>query len=218
MAKKVKPSKCTIISGAPDDDLEFIKEHIDRSSYVIAADSGYLKCKELGIHPDVIIGDYDSSPRPDMEMCADIVQLDVEKASTDTFSAVRGAVCKKFNEIEIFGAIGNRVDHTYSNILCLDYCQKCGVKCTILNKHNRISLIEKKGTVNRDYQWFSLFAFLGDCKCVKIEGAHYGADFYEADSLDFNISDQFGQSNFVEGDFATITCESGTLLLIESND
>ncbi len=218
MAKKVNKTRCTVVSGAPRDDLMFIKEHIDPDSFIIAADSGYLKCKELGIRPDEIIGDFDSSARPDMEMCTDRVFLDVEKAHTDTFAAVRGAVFRGYKEIEIFGAIGSRVDHTYSNILCLDFCRKHGVKCTILNRNNRISLIEGEGKVYRDYQWFSLFAFLGDCKGVKIDGAHYGAGFYGADSLDFAVGDQFGQSNYVEGEFATVTCESGILLLIESND
>ena len=35
--------KCSVISGAPDSDIEFIKNHIDYSSYIICADSGYLK-------------------------------------------------------------------------------------------------------------------------------------------------------------------------------
>ena len=218
MAKEVEKTKCTVISGAPNDDLDFIRDHIDLNSFIFAADSGYLKCKEIGIRPDEIIGDYDSAERPDMEMCANRVFLDVEKEHTDTFAAVRSAVFSNYKEIVIFGAIGSRVDHTYSNILCLDFCKKHGVKCTILNKHNRISLVVGEATVNHDYQWFSLFAFLGECKDVKIDGAHYGADFYGAKSLDFSVSDQFGQSNYVEDEFAKITCKSGTLLLIESND
>ena len=151
-------------------------------------------------------------------MCAEIIRLEVEKDSTDTFAAVKYAVVKGYTQITVLGAIGSRADHTYSNILCLDYCRKRGVKCTIVNKSNRISLIEGEGTVNRDYQWFSLFAFLGDCEGVQIEGAHYTAGFYGADKLNIKLGDQFGQSNYVEGEFAKITCEKGTLLLIESND
>ena len=210
--------KYTIISGAPDDDLEFIRNSIDMNSYIIAADSGYIKCEKLKISPDIIIGDYDSSDVPEISTGADVIRLKVEKAHTDTFAAVINAVEQGCSEIEIFGAIGSRVDHTYSNILCLDYCLKHCVKCTILNNNNRISLIDGEGFVNHDFQWFSLFAFMGDCEGVRIEGAHYTAGFYDTDALDFKISDQFGQSNYVEGDLAHITCEKGVLLLIESND
>ena len=106
----------------------------------------------------------------------------------------------------------------YSNILCLDYCRKHGTNCRIVNSHNRISLIEGEKQINRDYKWFSLFAFLGDCKGVKINGAHYTQDYYNEEQIDIKQGDQFAQSNYVEGEYATVKCESGTLLLIESND
>lgn len=217
MAEKIK-ANCTVISGAPDDDLEFIKKNIDISSYIIAADSGYVKCKKIGIIPDLIIGDFDSSKKPNSDAPDGIIQLEVEKAFTDTFTAIRYAVENGAEDITVFGAVGSRIDHTYSNILCLDYCKKHGVKCVIVNKHNRVSLIEGEGFINKDYQWFSLFAFLEDCKGVKISGAHYSEAFYNLDKMDINLGDQFAQSNFVENNFATVTCEKGTLLLIESND
>ena len=53
---------------------------------------------------------------------------------------------------------------------------------------------------------------------AKIKGAYYTAGFYGKDSLNINQSDQFAQSNFVSENYAEITLDSGTLLLIESND
>ena len=53
--------KCTIISGAPDDDIDFLKENIDVQSFIICADSGYKNCLKAGFTPNLIIGDFDSS-------------------------------------------------------------------------------------------------------------------------------------------------------------
>ncbi len=208
--------KCTIISGAPDNDIDFLKDNICKNSYIICADSGYLNCIKAGFLPNLIIGDFDSSKKPDFD--CEIITLEVEKAFTDSFHCVMEAITRGYNDIQIFCAIGSRIDHTYSNILLLDYCQKHGVKCSIVNRKNRISLIHGKGTVNKDYDNFSLFAFLSDCKGVKIKGAYYTAGFYGKESLDIKRYDQFAQSNFVSEDYAQITLESGTLLLIESND
>lgn len=208
--------KCTIISGAPDDDIEFLKDNIDKNSYIICADSGYKNCIKSGFNPNLIIGDFDSSKKPDID--CEIITLKVEKAFTDTFHCVMEAIDRGYNNIYIFCAIGSRMDHTYSNILSLDYCQKHNAKCRILNRNNRISLIKDKGIINKDYDNFSLFAYLSDCKRVKIKGAYYTAGFYGKDSIDINQSDQFAQSNYVSDDFAEITLDSGTLLLIESND
>lgn len=208
--------RCTIISGAPDNDIEFLKDNIDKNSYIICADSGYKNCIKSGFTPDLIIGDFDSSEKPDID--CEIITLEVEKAFTDSFHCVMEAVKRGYSEIQIFCAIGSRIDHTYSNILSLDYCQKHNVKCCIINRKNRISLIKDKGIINKDYDNFSLFAYLSDCKRVKIKGAYYTAGFYGKDSIDINQGDQFAQSNFVNEDFAEITLDSGTLLLIESND
>lgn len=214
MGNQIK--KCTIISGAPDNDTDFLKEKIDKNSYIICADSGYKNCIKAGFTPNLIIGDFDSSKKPDID--CEIITLDVEKAFTDSFHCVMEAVERDYNEIQIFCAIGSRMDHTYSNMLSLDYCQKHNVKCCIMNRKNRISLIKEKGIINKDYDNFSLFAYLSDCKGVKIKGAYYTAGFYDKDSLDIKQSDQFAQSNFVSDDYAEITLDSGTLLLIESND
>jgi thiamine pyrophosphokinase len=72
--------------------------------------------------------------------------------------------------------------------------------------------------IKKEYDNFSLFAYLEDCKGVRIKGAYYTAGFYDLDSLDINQGDQFAQSNFVSDDECEISLEKGTLLLVESND
>ena len=73
--------KCTIISGAPDDDIDFLKENIDVQSFIICADSGYKNCLKAGFTPNLIIGDFDSSEKPDIN--CEIISLEVEKAYRD---------------------------------------------------------------------------------------------------------------------------------------
>lgn len=213
MADKVK---CTIISGAPIDNAQYLKNNVSSDSFIICADSGYLRLINAGIKPDLILGDFDSSPKPDID--CEIITLPVEKAYTDTFECVQLAVSRGYKEIEIFNAIGNRFDHTYSNVLCLDYCQKHNVTCSIKDEHNRLSLINGRKVFKKEYDNFSLFAYLEDCKEVRIKGAYYTAGFYDKEALDINRSDQFAQSNFICDDECEITVKKGTLLLIESND
>lgn len=214
MGKQV--SKCTIVSGSPMNDAEFLADKIDNNSFIIAADSGYTVLNKAGIKPDLIIGDFDSSPKPNAD--CEIIVLNPEKAYTDTFTCVREAVKREFKQIDIFFAIGTRFDHTYANVLCLDYCLKHGVDCTIIDRHNRLSLIEKSKTFNKEYDNFSLFAFMGECKGVAIKGAYYDAGFYSLQKLDFKPWDQIANSNYIDGEECTVSVEKGILLLAESND
>jgi len=214
MAKQVR--KCTIVSGAPNDNIDFLLEKIDRNSYIIAADSGYMKLQKAKIMPDLIVADFDSSEKPDLP--CEILSFPVEKAYSDTFNCIITAKERGFNDITVFFAVGNRFDHTYSNVLCLDYCSKNNIDCTIIDDKNRISLIKHSKTFKKDYDYFSLFAFLEECRGVRIEGAHYNESFFKLDSLTIKPCDVFAQSNYIENDECTVSIESGTLLLIESND
>lgn len=207
---------CTVISGAPDNDIDFLKNNIDSNSYIICADSGYLKCKELGISPDLIIGDFDSSVYPDFD--CEIVKLNPEKAYTDTFHCIMEAVERGYNSITVFCALGDRLDHTYSNILCLSYCKKHNVFCEIVNRKNRISLITESRKIYKAYDNFSLFAFLEKCEGIVIKGAKYTAGFYDKSSLDFELDNECGVSNCVSDEYAEVSLKKGCLLLIESND
>ena len=214
MAEQIR--KCTIVSGAPNNNTEFLKVNLDRSSYIIAADSGYLKLIDIGIVPDVIVADFDSSEKPDIS--CEIVQFPVEKSFSDTFNSIILAKERGYNDITVFFAIGNRFDHSYSNVLCLDYCRKNNIRCTIIDDKNRISLITDRAVIRKEYDYFSLFAFLEECKGVRIKGAHYNEGFFNLDCLEIKQGDTFAQSNHIEADECEITLESGTLLLIESND
>lgn len=207
-----KKVKCIIVSGAPDDDYDFLKERLKAESYIIAADSGYTKCVKVHVIPDLIIGDFDSSPIPDVN--TEIVKLSAKKDDTDTFYCVKKAIEIGYREIEILCAIGNRADHNYSNMLCLDYCNRNGVKCSIVNRRNKLQLVDNKVMIDdREYKYFSLFAFLGDVEGLSIKDA-----CYELDKVCMKPYEQYAQSNCFKGVPVKISVDKGTILLIQSND
>ena len=207
-----KKNKCIIVSGAPDDDYDFLKEKLNDEAYIIAADSGYLKCVKVGVIPNLIMGDFDSSPIPEIE--AEIIRLPVEKDFTDTFYCVRKAIELGYKEIEILCAIGNRADHNYSNMLCLDYCRKINVKCCIINRRNKLQLVNDEIIIDDfEYKYFSLFAFIGSVNGLSIKDA-----YYELDDVNMMPYEQYAQSNCFKGKPVKISVKKGTILLIQSND
>lgn len=204
--------KCSIISGSTENDYDYLKENVDRESFIIAADSGYIKCLKSEIKPDLIIGDFDSSKKPDIE--CEIICLPVEKDDSDTFYCVKEAIRRGFDEIEIFNAIGDRVDHTYSNILCLEYCRKNQIKANIKNRKNNIMFIDNETVINDNkYKYFSVFSFSEITTGLSIINAYYPLDDYTLKRFE-----QIGQSNhFKDGD-VKISLKNGIIILIQSND
>lgn len=210
MGEKIK--SCIIISGAPEDDFSYYGLYLDTDKFIICADSGYKKCFSLSIKPDLIIGDFDSADMPDAD--CEIISLQVRKDDTDTFHCVKEAIARGFNDILILGGIGSRLDHTYSNILSVNYCFERNINCALINKHNKISVISGRTVIdNSVYKHFSLFALFDKC-----EGLSINNSLYELDNIVLDPSEQFTQSNGFKDDTCEIVIKKGKLLLIQSND
>lgn len=203
--------KCTIISGAPNCDIDFLKNNVDLESYIICADSGYKHCLSADIKPNIIIGDFDSSPVSDEFKC---IKLPAAKDDTDTFYTVKYAIKQGFDELEIFNAVGNRFDHTYSNMICLSYCQKHKVKAVISDRHNKLVMVDKRIVINDSvYKFFSVFAIGGNVVGLTIKNA-----LYELNHVNLSPFDQYTQSNTFKGCDVEISFTDGNLLLVQSND
>ena len=88
MERKKAGMKCVIFAGLPA--APELHSWWADADYVIAADAGYENACRVGVEPDLLLGDYDSAPRP--EAGAKTVFLPAEKDDTDTYYAARKAL------------------------------------------------------------------------------------------------------------------------------
>ena len=107
--------KCVIFCAAGFDALA---EPILPGDYIIAADGGLQHTSALGLHPDAILGDFDSLGYvPD-----DASVFPVEKDDTDAMLAIRRGLQLGFQEFLLYGSLdGPRLDHTVANFQALQY-------------------------------------------------------------------------------------------------
>ena len=85
--------KCLIIAGAPEYDIDLIKEQSQNNDLIICADKGYSYAKSAGVKPDIVIGDFDSftdTVSGDFE----ILRFNTDKDFTDTHICVDKALEK----------------------------------------------------------------------------------------------------------------------------
>lgn len=204
--------KFTIVAGAPGQDAQFLKNNIDLDSFIIAADSGYVTCEKAKVKPNIIIGDFDSSKKPQTNI--NILQLPSIKNDTDTFYCIKEAVKRGADEIEIFCALGGRADHTLSNILNLEYCLENNVKASIVSEKCVLSLHNNGFEICKgDFKYFSLFAIGGSVSGLSIKGAAYELDDYTLSPFA-----SIGQSNEFKNSIVNVDFKNGVLLLVLSND
>ena len=199
---------CLIISGG---DFSAFPTELPSFDYVIACDRGYEYARRWGLVPDVIIGDFDSSSRPDTEI--PVYVHPVMKDDTDTMLAVRHALEKGIKEIFICCALGGRLDHAFANIQSLAFAAEAGAVAHIISEDTLITVF-RGGCMSfprKEGRSFSCFSLSDTCTGVSIQGAKF-----ECSGL--NITNRFpiGVSNVWAEDKISISCDTGILMVVES--
>ena len=237
-----------IVSGGniqSDFALYFLKKNIEKAGRenirLIAADRGLEFFLDYLILPDVVIGDFDSLSEDGknfLEMqnedipyggmlewklqkgegkVVEVVRLRPEKDDSDTQSAMNYAIQNGAKEIVILGVTGNRVDHLMANFGLLILAQKQDTEVALADRYNYMKLIPS-GTILKKAEQFgkymSFFPLGGDVTGLTLEGFKYPLDKYHLTTADSGLT----VSNEISEEYAKVTYESGTLLMIMSRD
>ena len=198
--------KCYIVGAGDNSGTNFHKEE---NEYVIAADGGYEILNEMGITPDLVIGDFDSLGYIPSEKC--VIKLPVEKDDTDMMICIKKAVELGYRDIELYGGTGGRIDHTIANWQAMLWASRQGCNISMTDSKNifivitdrRITLPAQKGGD------LSVFAIGGDAVGVSILGGKYVAkDMMLTEDNPTAVSNSFMGNNI------TISVESGSLLIV----
>ena len=201
-------SICYIFGALETKDLPYIPNEND---YIVAADKGLNSLRNLGIDPDIIIGDFDSLgfiPKGE-----NVKVLPVKKDYTDVGFAVNYAFDLGFNEFIIYGAIGELLDHTVANLQLASYISKRGGKAVFVGENVFVTAITNSSLkILEGIGRISIFSY-GERACgVSVTGLKYTLENAELTN-DFPI----GVSNEFDGKDAIVSVENGTLLIISNS-
>ena len=219
-----------IVSGGSID-INFSKEYIKDKKYdrIIAADSGLAHCKEIGIEPTDILGDFDSLKNKELleeyrKKGIPLREFPTRKDYTDTHLAVKYAVDLKPQRVTILGATGTRYDHALANISLLAFLKDNGIEAKIIDAHNEIEMLhgpeerkylrsDIKNPQNPGKEYFSIIAFSPEVTGIDEEGFSYSlknGTLYNKESV--------GVSNEIMAKEATLRVKTGYLLVLNTRD
>ena len=222
LERKCEEMKCVIISGGHIEDafaIEWLKENT--YDLLIAADSGMNFLYRNRIVPDVVAGDFDSVSRESLAAFAEMknvemLRLNPIKDDTDTEFVIREAIRRGAKEITLLGATGTRLDHVFGNMHLLGIGLTHDVKICLVDKYNRIRMIQGEMVLEKENQFGLYVSFLpidGSVTGVTLEGFKYPLE-----NATIRSFSSLGISNEIVEDVATVKVEKGVLLMIESRD
>ena len=136
------------VNGNLSDSSQAKKIIADRD-ILIATDGGVKHIIKLGLTPDIIIGDFDSTSKTQWSAQIKIIKYPRKKDKTDFELAIDYCLAKKFQEIIIFGILGDRIDHLLANIFLITQIQTKypEIKIKIIEGNNEIYVLNREITI-----------------------------------------------------------------------
>ena len=188
---------------------------------IIVCDRGLEALYKLKIIPNHVVGDFDSVSPEILEFYKKQSQIifhtyHPEKDNTDTDIALKLAIRLKSSKITIMGALGKRIDHALANIHILKDALEANIPCQIIDEHNRIYLINKEITLEKDKiygKYVSLIPLTSEVEGITLTGFKYPLENYT-----LPIGTSLGISNEIIEDRAHVEMKKGILIVIESRD
>ncbi|MBE6910977.1 MAG: thiamine diphosphokinase [Ruminococcaceae bacterium] len=202
--------RCVIIGGGEINNVSAIKAVLSEKDFYIFCDSGLYHSEKLGISPDLIVGDFDSHQKPQINI--ETIVLPREKDDTDTVFAVKEAIKRGFTDFLLLGVCGGRLDHTLGNVSILLMLHKHGFDGKIVDDFSEMEIVGKEPKyIDDSYSYFSLLNIDGICRGVNEKNAKFPLVNAEITS-----EYQYGISNEpLPGKIAEVNVEEGRGLLIK---
>ena len=197
--------ECVIFCAAG---FEGLARPISPEALVIAADGGLRYTEQLGISPDVTLGDFDSLGYTP----AGANVFPVEKDDTDSMLAVRLGLQRGCGEFLLYGSLdGPRLDHTVANFQALQFLTDHGAAGYLVG-NTTIATVVKNGKITFPAGLsgtISVFCMGADAEGVTETGLFYGLENGKLTS-----GFPLGVSNHFTGEKGEISVKNGSLLVL----
>ena len=211
-----------IFSGGNLEQSFALEEYEKRKpEIVIGVDRGVEFLYQNKILPTHIVGDFDSVNPKVIDYYKKNTRIPIRefnpvKDASDTEIAIRLAIELGGEELYILGGTGTRLDHVWANVQTLKVAHDAGVNAYILDKCNRISLVEEQTTLSKENAYgpfFSVFPLGETISDFSIRGAKYPLENHTLCPYDsLTVSNQFSENE------VHIAFPKGIIILMETRD
>lgn len=202
-----------LIASAPEREYAYVKELAQRADCIVCADGGVRHARACGLHPDLVIGDFDSGTLP---ADCEVIRLRPEKDDSDLMCCVKEVIRRGADTIWIACASGGRIDHFLSNLSLLEYLDRRGIRALFFDSRNRVRFHgggTQRLTADPAYRYVGIIPLDAELHGVTLRGLKYpltGAALDRAAVI--SISNEAVSPEY------RITIEDGRALVVESRD
>ena len=193
---------------------------LEPGDLVIAADGGARNAINIGMHPDVVIGDLDSISGPTKENLSaqgsQFITYPHDKNQTDLELALDYAIQVGVEEVMLIGLLGGRLDQTLANLLLLTKDAYSSMKLVVSASPDTAHLL-------RDTDKITIEASTGDIVSLIplspiVSGVTTHNLRWPLNEAKLEFGSTLSISNEMEAPKVSIQIEKGKLLIIHRRD
>ncbi|MCD8337549.1 MAG: thiamine diphosphokinase [Lachnospiraceae bacterium] len=176
---------------------------------LIAADGGYRYLKNMGMEPDVLLGDFDS-----LEAVPEhrhLIRHSPIKDDTDMALAVAYAEAEGIRTFFLYGGMGGRLDHTLANLQLLTGMARKGLKAWLIGQGLVLTAVTNGCLLFPEQARGMLSVF---CQGEQARGVYEHGLKYELEDAVLTCDRALGVSNEFTGAASSIEVKDGTLLVV----
>ena len=182
--------------------------------YLVAVDGGLRHLFELGLKPNLVLGDFDSISEDELARCqmkgVEILRYPSQKDQTDLELAVDLALARGFRDIIIACGLGGRLDHSLGNLALLSRPDMQGAALRFDDGFTKVFLTRAELKLAcQPGDLVSLLPWHGEARGILTDGLAY--PLKQETLLPWQTR---GISNVCVGDEFTVSLEVGALLVI----
>jgi thiamine pyrophosphokinase len=208
--------KCVLFAGGKLERPEILKKRLTGEEYILAADGGARHALALGLTPRKVVGDMDTLTEGELEdlrgLGSEILMFPAEKDESDTLLALREAMGMGYADIEIWGALGGRLDHSVANVILLMDPHLAGVQVQLFTWNQRVFLPERGQVIaGSPGDLISFFPMEKEVTGIQTRGLQYEP---KDGRLEFKYA--VGLSNVILGRECSVSWEDGLLLCVHT--
>lgn len=209
---------CIILNGEIKN-YDKTKEIILREKYdfIIGADGGCNHLYKMNIIPNYIIGDLDSINNDLVDYYKNknvfFKKYPSHKDETDSEICIYLAKELKAEEIDFYGSLGGRIDHTLANIGLMHYVREMNITPRIITSEEEITIIRNEEIIlnGKKGDTVSVVPIMADVNNITLKKLEYPLN-----NAKMGYLSSLGISNVMLEDECIIKIEDGYALIIRN--
>ncbi|MEZ4753687.1 MAG: thiamine diphosphokinase [Bdellovibrionota bacterium] len=180
-------------------------------------DGAIRYAKELGITPDIIIGDLDSA---DPELIIELksrgakIICDSDQDYSDLEAAIDHAFENEIDRVQIIGSMDGRADHALTNFMILANPKYGSKELEIIDKNSTTKLLKTGKVIELNKSAGEILSIVQiQESIISMKGFKW-----ELDQETIKVGSTIGLSNLITQEIASIEVHSGSVFAIQTSN